>query len=92
MKRGGRIMKKMFLVLALVFAMSASAFAQRSDGFFSDYDNNVYNRIDDPVNIGLYLPSGVLGANYSEPAAPIGTGLLILTVLGVGYAIRKRKE
>ena len=91
MKRGGRIMKKMFLVLALVFAMSASVFAQRNDGFFNNYDNDVYNRLD-PIDIGLYLPSGELGASYSEPAAPLGTGLLILTVLGAGYAVRKRKE
>lgn len=84
-------MKKMFLVLVLVFAMSATVFAQYSDGFFKNYDNDNYNRLDDPVDIGLYLPSGTLGSTYNEPA-PLGSGLLILTALGAGYAIRKRKE
>lgn len=84
-------MKKMFLVLALVCAMSVSVCAQYSDGFFKNYDNDNYNRLNNPVDIGLYLPSGGLGSTYNEPA-PLGTGLLILTALGATYAIRKRKE
>ena len=84
------IMKKLFLILFL--AMSVNVFAQHSDGFFKDYENDYYNRLDEPVDIGLYFPSGMLGSNYNEPGAPVGSGLLILTLLGAGYAIRKRKE
>lgn len=83
-------MKKLFLIL--FFAMSFNVFAQRSDGFFKDYENDCYYRLDAPVDIGLYFPSGMLGSNNNEPGAPLGSGLLILTLLGAGYAIRKRKE
>lgn len=84
-------MKKIYLTLALVFAMSINMFAQRSDGFFQDYYNDPYNRVIDDPNDWLNLPVGTLGSNYNEPA-PLGTGLLILTALGVGYYTRKRKE
>ena len=84
-------MKKVLLITALVISMSFNVFAQRSDGFFSSYDNDPYNRIDNPNAIGLHMPSGSLGATNSEPA-PIGNGLLILTAFGAGYMIRKRKK
>ena len=85
-------MKKIYLTLALVFAMSLNMFAQRSDGFFNDYYNDPYNRLDDNPNSWLILPAGDLGSNLNEPAAPLGNGLLVLTALGLGYVIKKRKK
>ena len=85
-------MKKIYLIIVLVFALNSNVFAQRSDGFFSDYDSNPYNRISNPDDIGLNLPSGSLGSTNSESALPIGSGLLILTALGLGYSIGKRKK
>ena len=82
-------MKKIFLILALVFSMSFNLFAQ-TDGFFSAY-NDPYNRISDPNDVGLNMPSGTLGSTTNEPAS-VGCGLLILTALGAGYAIRKRDK
>lgn len=84
-------MKKVFLILALVFAMGFDMLAQHKDGFFSDYDNDPYNRIDNPNDIGLHVPNGTLGNPNSEPA-PIGNGLIILTALGVAYTFRSRKK
>lgn len=86
----GIAMKNIFLTIALVFTMSVSGSAQYSDGFFNNYDNDCYNRIDDPTGI-LNMPTGELGSPHNE-YAPIGGGLLILTLLGTGYAIIKRKE
>lgn len=84
-------MKKVFLILALVFAMGFDMLAQHKDGFFNDYDSDPYNRIENPNDIGLHVPNGTLGDPNSEPA-PIGNGLLILTAIGAGYAIKKRKH
>ena len=84
-------MKKIYLTLVLVLSLSISVFAQRSDGFFTTIDDDaVYNRLDD-INGQLNLPSNPIGTQSNE-YAPIGHGLLILTSLGVGYAIRKRKK
>ena len=86
----GIVMKKIFLAIALVFALSVNSFAQNSDGFFNNYDNNPYNRMDDPTGI-LNMPTGALGSTHNE-YAPIGSGLLILTALGAGYVIRRQKK
>lgn len=83
-------MKKILLILVLVFAMCFGGLAQRSDGFFNADNDDVYNRISDPNNL-LNLPSGELGSPSNE-TAPVGNGLLILTAIGLGYTIRKRKK
>lgn len=84
------VMKKIYLILALVFMMSLSAFAQHNDGFFR-YEEEPYNRLNETVDIGLYVPTQILGSGQNE-TAPVGSGLLILTAVGIGYAIRKRKK
>lgn len=83
-------MKKVFLTLALVFSMSFSVMAQRSDWFFNTNNDDIYYRFEDPDNI-LAMPSNPIGSNANEPA-PIGDGLIILTALGIGYTIRKRRH
>lgn len=61
-----------------------AASAQRSDSFFSGFEDDDYeNRI---AYIGLgNQPFG------TEPA-PVGSGLLVLTVAGAGYAALRRKR
>lgn len=85
-----RAMKKILLILVLLFSVSFDMFFQRSDVFFKTDNDNIYNRISNPDDI-LNLPSGGLGATNNEPA-PIGNGLIILTALGVCYSIRKRNK
>ena len=86
----GIIMKKIFLLLALVIAMSFDMSAQRSDNFFKSNGDDWENRMSDP-SIGVIMPGGLLGSTENDPAAPLGSGLLILTVLGLGYVFCQNK-
>ena len=79
-------MKKILLATAVILGLTIGATAQ-SDGFFnnwSDFDNRD-NDLDLPA-----LPSehGYTG----NQSAPLGSGLLVLTALGAGYAALKRKD
>lgn len=79
--------KRIFLTVAMMAMVSLQAFAQR-DGFFNDwkdFDNREIMDGDMPN-----LP-GVHGVDYDQDA-PLGTGLLILTALGAGYAVTKRRR
>lgn len=76
-------MKKIFLIIALVATMSVSA---QNDGFFSysNYDNRQDSQWGDmpglPQSYGL----------TDDQSAPLGSGLLILGGLALGYAARKK--
>ena len=83
------VMKKIDFLLVLVIALSLNVFSQNKDGFFNDYNDDPYNRMSSPTELGLSLPSNSLGSTYSE-TVPIGDGIFILTLIGMGYAIRKR--
>ena len=79
-------MKKILLVLAITLGLTTGAMAQ-SDGFFnnwSDFDNREDNGLELPA-----LPQHGLNGNQD---APLGGGLLILTALGAGYALSKRRD
>ena len=81
-------MKKILLATALVLAMGLGANAQR-DGFFNDWDD-VSNGLDRDL---FEMPS--LPGDHSLPgdvSAPLGSGLLILTALGAGYALTRKRE
>ncbi len=85
-------MKKILLLIG-VFIIALSVNAQ-SDGFFkSTYNDNVYNRIGSEVPTGG-LPSlpDFNGELVQEAEAPLGTGIFLLTALGAGYAISKRRK
>lgn len=83
-------MKKIFFTLVLMLSISLYMPAQRNDMFFRT-DNDVYNRMDNPNDIGLNVPSSPLGSTNSE-SAPLGNGLIILTAIGAGYAVKNRKS
>ena len=79
-------MKKILLAIALVVTMGFCANAQ-TDGFFNKFDNGYDNREDGP-SFGLPSAHGY----DTDQNAPLGSGLVILTALGAGYAVaRKRK-
>ncbi len=85
-------MKKILLATAFVMMMVFSASAQRggTDGFFSDYNNNLRETGDAFNDINQTMPSG---HGLLTDSVPVGSGLLILTALGAGYAVaRKRKN
>ena len=81
-------MKKKILVLALAMTMAFCANAQR-DGFFSDWEYEDRNLGD---NNGLGMPTTPIGSSLNSSAAPLGSGLLILTALGGCYALIRKKQ
>ena len=83
------IMKKILLVLAIVFTMCFGVKAQhgKSDAFF--YNREIDNRTgEENAFMGLPGDHGLTTDAY----APLGSGLLILSALGGGYLIAKKKK
>lgn len=82
-------MKKILFTIAILMTMAFGTNAQ-SDAFFkwNNADNETYRDID--KDIGFALPTAH-GCEY-DSEAPVGSGLLILTALGAGYAIKRRKK
>ena len=81
------MMKKILFVIAFVM-MVVIANAQ-TDGFFKSGDTDNYsNRTETPTPL---VPSGHVGT-IPDTNAPLGSGLLILTAIGAGYAIARRKK
>ena len=83
-------MKKILFAIAIVMMMGFTANAQ-SDGFFHSWDDYEENRISDfkPVIPAVGLING--GAYGNDVNAPLGSGLLVLTALGAGYAMARRR-
>ena len=80
-------MKKILLVLTLLMTMVIGANAQ-SDGFFIGGDN--YDGSGRTTAMPM-LPSGSVGSIKGDQPAPLGSGLLIISVLGGAYLLRKKK-
>ena len=80
-------MKKILLAAVLVIAMGFGANAQY-DSFFNDWED-IGNGLDRDV---LSLPTLPDSHGITEDVAPLGSGLLILTALGAGYAVARRKR
>ena len=85
-------MKKFLFSIVLTITLGFTASAQfniNTDSFFNDWEQS------DRLEVGGFsfvLPS-THGFGVDTPSAPLGSGLLILGALGVGYAIaRKRKQ
>lgn len=75
---------KKILLLATAIILSFNILAQ-SDGFFNDWKN-----IEDRDEILPEFPD-YHGDLYNSDA-PIGSGVLILATIGIGYAALKRKD
>lgn len=71
-------------IMAVLLPMSLSA--QKSDGFFNNFDNeDLYNdRLGITIGGGGITPQGI-------GEAPVGSGLLVLVAVGAGYAVMRRK-
>ena len=83
-------MKKIILAIALVMALGFGANAQR-DSFFMDWED-IGNGLDRDPDPGLALPSLPSHNLDTNQNAPLGSGLLILTALGAGYAVTRRNK
>ena len=83
-------MKKIIFAIAIVLTLGFTANAQGRDGFFSGWDNN-NNRDPEWNTTDFIVPNIVLGDN-NDVNAPLGSGLLVLTTLGAGYAVAKKRK
>jgi len=82
-------MKKILFLIAIIITLSLNAAAQ-SDGFFRG-DFHSENRDDVSSALSdLHAPTGALGTIPDSGAVPIGSGLLIMTVLGGALVLRKK--
>ena len=85
-------MKKIILALTIVMTFGFVAKAQ-TDYFItpSEYSGSIREDITWVIPI---LPTGGIGSsNEDQSALPLGNGILVLTALGAGYAVsRKRKK
>ncbi|MCQ2317993.1 MAG: hypothetical protein MJZ90_03620 [Bacteroidales bacterium] len=81
--------KRIFLTIAVMAMVSFPAVAQ-GDGFFSEWEKN---EIREDNGNGFDMP-GLPCHGYTEDqsGAPLGTGILILTALGAGYAVAKKRK
>lgn len=83
-------MKKLAIIIALLFGMNILASAQ--GGLFkrgAEPEGQIYG----PRNGMPLLPTiHNQGENQDADAAPLGGGVLVLVGLGAGYAIIRRKK
>ena len=87
----GKIMKKIIIAIAIVLTMTFGAKAQ-GDWFINGFDNNG-SRDFSSTTLPLLVTGGVGAWNNDQPAtAPLGSGLLVLTALGAGYAAYKKRH
>ena len=87
-------MKKVVLTIAIAMMMGLGASAQsQSDKFFGAWNSNSGNRgtQSEISNVTPALPNAELG-NTNDQSAPLGGGLLVLGMLGAGYAVARRKH
>ena len=82
-------MKKILFAIAIVLTIGFTANAQGRDGFFSSYDNGYINREGDDPTLSLNFPNHF---DSDDNGAPLGSGLLVLTALGAGYAVARKNR
>ena len=82
-------MKKILLATAfiLVLGLGANAQGSKSDSFFGNWNNEPYRTGE---SLDIENPSG--HGLTTDFETPLGSGLLILTALGAGYAALRKRE
>ena len=80
-------MKKILLALALTITLSLTARAQSYTDSFVDWTDSDTGRTS--VDWAIVFPATHF-TNTDQNGAPLGSGLLVLTALGAGYAVNKK--
>ena len=86
-------MKKILLAIALVMTMALSASAQ--DFFIKSgesYGDRTGSGSGEISGVTPAFPKGTVGGENGDQPAPLGSGLLVMTALGAGYAIKRSRE
>ena len=87
-------MKKLVVTIAIVLGLGMTSFADNNGGGLfqrgeavENNGNTIYgsNRDGNPM-----LPGH--GHDSNQPAAPLGSGIALLTTLGAAYLVGKRKQ
>ena len=84
-------MKKILFTIVLTITLGLTASAQfniNTDAFFNDWEQS--ERLMEG-GFSFLLPASH-GFGEDTPSAPLGSGLIILTALGAGYALKKKHE
>ena len=82
-------MKKILFAIAFVMVMVLGASAQ-SDGWFKASGDDYSQRAGTGQDIALPGSHGL--TDDQTGAVPVGSGILVLTAMGAGYAIARRKR
>ena len=83
-------MKKILFTIAIILTLGFNANAQRTDAIVNDWGLGSNNEWRDAI--ALTLPTGALGGINGDVDTPLGSGLLVLTALGAGYAFTRKKK
>ena len=83
-------MKKILFTIAVLLTLGFNANAQRTDAIVNDWGMGSNNEWRDAI--ALTLPTGALGGINGDVDTPLGSGLLVLTALGAGYAFTRKKK
>ena len=83
-------MKKILFTIAIILTLGFNANAQRTDAIVNDWGMGSNNEWRDAI--ALTLPTGALGGISGDVDTPLGSGLLVLTALGAGYAFTRKKK
>ena len=81
-------MKKFLLTISLILTLGLTASAQSHTDSFVDWTDENSGR-DFVDNWAIIFPAQHF-SNTDQEGAPLGSGLLILTALGAGYAAKLR--
>ena len=82
-------MKKILFAITLVMMIAVGAKAQNDNWFRSN--DGIYDNRGTGTGSDIELPGGHNLTNDAN-GVPLGTGLLILTALGAGYAVARKKK
>lgn len=84
-------MKKILFAIAIIMTLGLTANAQsKNDAFVTEWGSGSRTWGDDPL--GILLPTGAIGGTNEDSPLPLGSGLLVLTALGAGYAVAKKRK
>jgi len=84
-------MKKIILTISIIFTLCLCANAQ-CDGFFSSWSGDYSDRSSGGISSpGIVAPRTLIGSTDNAPA-PLGSGLIVLSVLGACYSILKKNS
>ena len=79
----------------IVFSLGLAAMTLTANNLNAQNDGGLFGRGMTPDNAESNNRDGGIGlggAQSEDPTSPLGSGIAILTAIGAGYALLKRKE